>query len=282
MPWLPEKAGLTTQARSEEQEVTTTPSSGERRKFTPARRVRAYESIVKQIEDAIFRGDLRPGQRLPSERDLTVEFAVSRATVREALRVLESSGLIRSKQGDPTGGAEVQQFSPDGLRRSLTAMVHLEQFDLTDLIQFRMAIEGSATYLAAVGHTAEQFERMEAAHAHLADAIDSGYEAFSQADVEFHHAVAEAANSGLLRVCNDVARGVVINLIETKLSTTLDDRALMLDSWRRHERVLDAIRQRDGDRAASLAQHDILDHFGRFLPEERRVQLEQFASHSPM
>lgn len=134
--------------------MTTEPDRQERRKFTPARRVRAYESIVKQIEDAIYRGELRPGQRLPSERELTTEFAVSRATVREALRVLESSGLVRSRQGDPTGGAEVQEFSPDGLRKSLTAMVHLEKFDITDLVQFRMVIEGSATYLAAVGHTA--------------------------------------------------------------------------------------------------------------------------------
>lgn len=263
--------------------MTTESADGtKRRKFTPARRVRAYESIVKQIEDAIFRGELRPGQRLPSERDLTTEFAVSRATVREALRVLESSGLVRSRQGDPTGGAEVQEFSPDGLRRSLTAMVHLEQFDLTDLVQFRMSIEGSATYLAAVGHTEEQLARMEEAHARVAEAIDAGYEAFSEADVEFHHTVAEAANSGLLRVTNDVARGVVMNLIETKFITTSNEKELMLDSCQRHERVLDAIRQRDGARAATLAQHDILDHFGRFLPDDRRANLESFASHSPM
>ncbi|MFF1946967.1 FadR/GntR family transcriptional regulator [Rhodococcus qingshengii] len=255
---------------------------GDRRKFAPARRVRAYESIVKQIEDAIFRGDLRPGQRLPSERDLTVEFAVSRATVREALRVLESSGLVKSRHGDPTGGAEVQEFSPDGLHKSLTAMVHLEQFDLTDLVQFRMAIEGSATFLAAVGHTEEQLQKMDDAHQRMSEAIGRNFEEFSAADVEFHHTVAEAANSGLLRVTNDVARGVVANLIETKFAAALNTEELMNDSCRRHERVLEAIRERDGQKASRLAQHDILDHFGRFLPKDRMEQLKSFASHRPM
>lgn len=255
---------------------------GDRRKFAPARRVRAYESIVKQIEDAIFRGDLRPGQRLPSERDLTVEFAVSRATVREALRVLESSGLVKSRHGDPTGGAEVQEFSPDGLHKSLTAMVHLEQFDLTDLVQFRMAIEGSATFLAAVGHTEEQLQKMEDAHKLMSDAVGRNFEEFSAADVEFHHTVAEAANSGLLRVTNDVARGVVANLIETKFAAALNTEELMKDSCRRHARVLEAIRERDGQKASRLAQHDILDHFGRFLPKDRMEQLKSFASHRPM
>lgn len=258
------------------------PKPEERRKFVPARRVRAYESIVKQIEDAIFRGDLRPGQRLPSERDLTAEFAVSRATVREALRVLESSGLVKSRQGDPTGGAEVQEFSPDSLNRSLTAMVHLEKFNLTDLVQFRMTVEGAATFLAAVGHTDDQLERMEAGHAALAAAIDRGFEEFSAADVEFHHTIAEAANSGLLRVCHDVARGVVANLIETKFTAADDAKELMEDSCRRHERVLAAIRERDGQRASSLAQRDILEHFGRFIPDDRLAQLESFSDRNPL
>lgn len=253
----------------------------DRHKFEPARRVRAYESIVTQIEEAIFRGELRPGERLPSERDLTTEFAVSRATVREALRVLESSGLIQSRQGDPTGGAEVKKFSPDILNRSLTAMVHLEQFDLTDLVQFRMAIEGSATFLAAVCHTPEQLTRMEVAHADMASAVDRGYEKFSQADVDFHHTVAEAANSGLLRVTNDVAKGVVKNLIEIKFTAAAATKELMMDSCNRHERVLNAIRDRDGQRASALAQRDILDHFGQFIPEGRRAQLEIFAERRP-
>lgn len=258
------------------------PTTEPRRQFAPAKRVRAYESIVKQIEDAILRGELRPGHRLPSERELTAEFAVSRTTVREALRVLESSGLIQSRQGDPTGGAVVQEFSPTALNRSLTTMVHLEHFDLADLLQFRMSIEGSATFLAAVAHTAEQLENMKKAHSEAASAIRSGYEAFSAADVKFHQAVAESANSGLLKVCNDVACGVVMNLIEIKLKASFDVEEMMIDSCRRHGLVLEQIEQGNGADAARMALKDIIEHYGRFIPDDRRAPMEAFAAYGPI
>lgn len=262
--------------------MSTKDGDASRRKFAPAKRVRAYESIVTQIQDAILRGDLRPGQRLPSERDLTVEFAVSRATVREALRVLESEGLIRSRQGDPTGGAEVQEFSPVVLDRALTTMVHLEQFELVDLLQFRMSIEGSATFLAAVSHTPDQLEKMKTAHAAATAAIEYGYEEFSAADVEFHRAVAEAANSRILEVCNGVACGVVMNLIQTKLKASFDIQEMMVDSCRRHGLVLEQIEQRNGALAAKMALQDFIEHYGPLIPEGRRGPLEAFASSPPI
>lgn len=256
-------------------------SSTGRPTFTPARPVRAYENIVRQIEDAIYRGQLRPGQRLPSERELTTQFAVSRATVREALRVLESSGLVRSRQGDATGGAEVQPFSPENLRRSMTALVHLEQSDLADVVQFRMIVEGATANLAATEHTEQELDQMVQAHKRLAASIPRGYEVFSKMDVEFHQTIAVAAHSGLLQVCNEVAGGVVANIIESKLSFTADRDALMHDSCARHERVLDAIVERDGETAGRLAKQDMIDHFGHFLPEERAARLRVFASRTP-
>ena len=85
-------------------------------RFQPVQPVRAYQRIVEQVEEALARGDLRPGQRLPSERELVAQFEVSRSTVREALRVLESNGVVRSRPGDPNG-PEVLPFSPAALRK---------------------------------------------------------------------------------------------------------------------------------------------------------------------
>lgn len=212
---------------------------------------------------------------------MTTQFAVSRATVREALRVLESAGLVRSRQGDATGGAEVQPFSPAKLHRSLTALVHLEQSDLADVVQFRMIIEGAETYLAATRRTDEQLERMQAAHRRLAADIPRGHEVFSRTDMEFHQTIAEAAGSGLLKAVSDVARGVVVNLIETKLTYTHDSEDLMRDSCDRHERVLDAIVARDGELAVRLSREDMIDHFERFLPADRAEQLRAFAVRMP-
>ncbi|MGI8717025.1 MAG: FadR/GntR family transcriptional regulator, partial [Lapillicoccus sp.] len=71
--------------------------------FRPVTSVRLSQGIVEQVEQALASGELRPGQRLPSERELVVQFGASRSTVREALRVLESTGVVRSRPGDPHG-----------------------------------------------------------------------------------------------------------------------------------------------------------------------------------
>ncbi len=223
------------------------------RPFERVRPVRAYESIVEQVEDRVFRGLLRPGERLPSERDLMGQFSVSRSTVREALRVLESDGLVRSRPGDPNG-PEVLPFSPITLRKSVTRLVRVDEVGLAELVQFRMLLEGSANLLAARLASDEQLAAMDAALAEMEAALDRGYAEFSRADVAFHDIVARASRSILIQVCSDVVRGVVLGLISQKIADAPDKRELMATSLRHHADVLDAVRRRDGPRAARLAR----------------------------
>ena len=98
-------------------------------RFRPVQPVRAYERIVEQVEDALASGELRPGQRLPSERELVGQFEVSRSTVREALRVLESNGVVRSRPGDPNG-PEVLPFSSGALRKQMVRLARVEEVGL--------------------------------------------------------------------------------------------------------------------------------------------------------
>ena len=171
--------------------------------------MRAYQRIVEQVEDALARGDLRPGQRLPSERELVGQFEVSRSTVREALRVLESNGVVRSRPGDPNG-PEVLPFSSGALRKQMVRLARVDEVRLSELVSFRMILDGSATMLAARLRTAEQLAEMESAIEVMRAAIDIGYEEFSEADIAFHEAVARASRNSLIQVCNDVVRGVVL------------------------------------------------------------------------
>jgi DNA-binding FadR family transcriptional regulator len=245
---------------------------GEGTPFEPVRPVRAYESIVEQVEDRVLRGQLRPGERLPSEREMTTQFGVSRSTVREALRVLESDGLVRSRPGDPNG-PEVLPFSPAVLRKSVTRLVHVEEVRLAELVQFRMLLEGSANLLAARLATAEELAGMDAALAAMAAALDRGYEEFSQADVAFHDAVARASRSILIQVCGDVVRGVVLGLISQKIAAAPDRRELMVESLRHHTEVLDAVRARDGGLASRLARESLYAYYVAHVPEDERALL---------
>lgn len=249
-------------------------------KFERVRSVRAYERVVEQVEDYVFRGQLKPGDRLPSERELMGQFGVSRSTVREALRVLESSGLVRSRPGDPAG-PEVLPFSPTTLHKSITRLVRTDQVGLGELIQFRMLLDSSANMLAARLATDEQIAEMEAALVRMEQAIDDGSAQFSEADVAFHDAVARGGGSTLIQVCSDVVRGVVLGLIAQKIADSPDRRELMRTSLNHHAEVLRAVRDRDGERAARLARHSLYAYYAEYVSPAERPLLQALLEETP-
>lgn len=234
--------------------------------FEPVRPVRAYERIVEQVEERVLRGQLRPGGRLPSEREMMAQFRVSRSTVREALRVLESSGMVRSRPGDPNG-PEILPFSPTTLRNAMSRLVRVDEVGLGELVQFRMLLEGWAMQLAARLASEDELAEMDAAMAEMEAALDRGYEEFSKADVAFHDAVARASRSTLILVCSDVVRGVVLGLISHKIAHAEDAGELMARSLRHHADVLAAVRARDGERASRLARETIYEYYKAYVPE---------------
>ncbi len=240
--------------------------------FHPVQPVRAYERVVEQVEQALADGHLKAGQRLPSERELVVQFAVSRSTVREALRVLESHGVLRSHPGDPRG-AEILPVSGRSLAKQMTLLAHLDELSLADLISFRMILDGSANQLAASLHTPQQLAEMNAALDDMRSAIDDGYEAFSEADVAFHEAVSRASRNSLIEVCSHVVRGVVLSLISDKIARSRNRTALMRESVRHHQEVLTAVAARDGHTAAKVARRNLFDYYGSYVPKADRGQL---------
>jgi GntR family transcriptional repressor for pyruvate dehydrogenase complex len=241
-------------------------------RFEPVRTVRAYERVVEQVEEAIETGSLCPGERLPSERELMVQFSVSRSTVREALRVLQARGLVRSRPGDPNG-AEVLPFSPAALHKSMTTLARVEELSLAELVQFRMVLDASAILLAARLRTEEQLAEMSAAVADMRAAQETGYDAFGAADVAFHDAVARASGNKLIQICTDVVRSIVLDLISEKIAAAPDREALMRQSIRHHEDVIAAVRAGDGPLAARLSRQTMYDYYAGYVPAGERAAL---------
>ncbi|MEU8251577.1 GntR family transcriptional regulator [Nonomuraea sp. NPDC048916] len=241
-------------------------------RFEPVRTVRAYERIVEQIEEAIESGALCPGQRLPSERDLMGQFSVSRSTVREALRVLQARGLVRSRPGDPHG-AEVQPFTPAELRKSMTMLARVDGLSLGELVQFRMVLDASAGLLAARLRTDEHLAEMEAAVAAMRAAAEAGHDEFSAAEVAFHDAVARAGRNKLVQICAEVVRSIVCDLAADEIAAAPGRAALTRRSIRRHEEVLAAVRAGDGPLAARLSRQSVYDHYAGHVPAGERPAL---------
>jgi GntR family transcriptional repressor for pyruvate dehydrogenase complex len=239
-------------------------------RFEPVATVRAYERVVQQIEEAVFSGQVKPGERLPSERELMAQFSVSRSTVREALRVLQAADMIRSKPGDPRG-PEVLAASPVALHKSMQRLARSDRLGLAELLQFRMALDGSAHRLAASLRTDQDLADLDTALDAMR--LAQGYAEFGRADVAFHEAIAIAAGNPLLVVCLEVVRGVVLDQIEGRLAHAQDQPALMRSWLAHHGEVLQAIRDSDGDLASRLARRALYDNYAEHVPLAERSLL---------
>ncbi len=223
--------------------------------FRPVRVTRASEEIVHQVKALIFGGRLGPGDPLPSEKDLAEEFGLSRVTVRDALRVLESQGLIEIKVG-ARGGAFVASPSTHPVSESLANMLRLKRATFQDLGEARLLVEPHVAFLAAQRATPEDMRAMEEAVTGARGARAAGDPYFIPSSVAFHIALAEAAKNPVLLFAVDSFR----TLFHEALAALLPADDMAARAIADHQRILDAIRARDADAARRL-MHDHLSYF---------------------
>lgn len=162
---------------------------------TPVARQRTYELVADRLVAAIGEGSLRPGDPIPTERELMEGFRVGRSSVREALRMLESQGVIRV-----SGGSFVVAEAMNPLNSSLRLMVALdERTGLADLFELRLILECEAASLAAKRRTQADLAEMDAAIAEMEESLGlADGERFIDADLRFHLAVAAATENRLV------------------------------------------------------------------------------------
>lgn len=173
--------------------------------WQPVSRVRTYELVLQSIETQIVSGALRAGQRLPPERELAELLGVSRPAVREALRVLEAQGAVRSRVGQgPGSGTTIDRVPRDALARLLRLHVALGSFALEDVVETRVTLERSIAVLACRKAKPANLATMRAALLAM-DAPDVDRELFNQWDTDFHVALAEAGGN---RLMSDVTRAI--------------------------------------------------------------------------
>jgi GntR family transcriptional repressor for pyruvate dehydrogenase complex len=154
--------------------------------WAPVARVRTYELVLDRIETQIVSGALRAGERLPPERELATLLGVSRPAVREALRILEAQGAVRSQVGTgPDSGTTIDRVPRDALARLLRLHVALGSFPLEDVVDTRVALERSSVALACRNARPQDLTVMRAALMDM-DEPDIDRETFNQRDTDFH------------------------------------------------------------------------------------------------
>jgi DNA-binding FadR family transcriptional regulator len=128
-------------------------------RFRPIRQLRVSEEVAEQLKQSILLGHFKAGDKLPSERDLAEEFQVSRVAVREALRSLENTGFIETRQG-ATGGAFVTDLTFEHLVSAFVDLFLAEKISAPELYQVRLLVEPEVARLAALNVTPEYAERL--------------------------------------------------------------------------------------------------------------------------
>jgi GntR family transcriptional repressor for pyruvate dehydrogenase complex len=168
------------------------------RTFGKVKRVRSFDDVLEQLREAILSGRVRPGDRLPGERQLCEEFGVGRPTLREALRSLEAVGMIEVRPGKG-GGSYAVTPSESILGDALAALVNLRGASLEDLAEFRLDFEGENASWASRRADAGDISALEriVAEARAAAAAPATLKQVAAIDVRWHETLARATKNRL-------------------------------------------------------------------------------------
>ncbi|OHX11417.1 FCD domain-containing protein [Chromobacterium sphagni] len=231
--------------------------------------------IVRQLEKRILDGVLKPGDRLPPERQLAEEFGVSRPSLREAIQQLASRGLLSSRQG---GGTWVTDRLETAWSDPWEKLLHQHEELRGDLLEFRRVLEGTVARCAASRATPADLERLQRCVDKLQQAYSGGdLTEQARADVEFHQAVAEASHNvlfahlsgSLLSMLHRHVKDNIANLFAVgEVAEALRDQHLAI--WR-------AIRERKPSEAQLAAERHLDFVAGTLQSQQQQTERDERA-----
>jgi GntR family transcriptional regulator, transcriptional repressor for pyruvate dehydrogenase complex len=226
--------------------------------FKPVKQSRVSEAVTEQLKQAILLGHFKAGDRLPSERDLSDQFQVSRVAVREALRVLENAGFIATRQG-VTGGAYVTDLSFQQLVNAFLDLFLSDKISIPDLHDVRRLIEPEVARLAAARITPEHAQRLREALMAEGVVVDSVSEEVER-KTTVHFILAEMCGNRFLEA---LVRSVVG--LSKKIVETIDPaNPQTLHPAGMHRPVVEAVLAGDAEGAAKAMEEHAIE-FGQNL-----------------
>ena len=217
------------------------------------------DNIIAQIRDSILSGKIKPGDKLASEKELIIQFGVSKASMREALRVLEAMGLIEIRKGI-SGGAFVAEVDMRTTVHSIMNFLHFQSVSIREVTMLRFFIEPRVAQFVALNHTEEDMARLK-------EIIGKGMasaESELPKGISFHRYLARMAGNPMLTL--------IIDFVDSILESKKKELHLGVEFYsqvrRDHEIVAECIEQRDLVASAVAIRNDIIE-VGRYMCEVR-------------
>ena len=205
---------------------------------------KAADVLAARLRDLIVQGHFAPGDFLPTERELVAEAALSRTSVRDALRILETDGLITTKVGR-AGGSMVTLPGRASVARSVELFVRTHGIQLEALLECRVAVEPTLARLAARRRTAAQLAEMSAIHEAFVASLDD-VPLYKKINLDWHLAIARASGNQPLTAMLEAIAMPIRDAMDYQHVTTPDLRAIAVKA---HTVILKAIAEQDEEAA---------------------------------
>lgn len=233
--------------------------------ISPVNVPKVADVLAAILREKILGGDLNEGMSLPNERDLGSQAGLSRASVREALRILEGEGLIATRIGR-NGGSAVVRPSSAAIERSVGIFIRGQHIRFEAVLETRAAIEPPSARFAALHRTDADLEEIEKAHLKLQLASQAeDVPGYVRANLDWHVQVVRASHNELLMAFISAVSQSVYLATDLEGFNSVSVRNAVI---RAHRRVMDAIRARDGDAAARRMDR----HVAAYISDVRQTQ----------
>lgn len=218
--------------------------------FETVRRNKVYEEVARQIERLILK-KLKPGDKLPSERELAETLGVSRSSIRDAIRSLELMGMVEPRQG---AGTIVREISSDSLVNPLGNALKRKEELIGELLDFRRMLEPPLAARAATRVSPDEISEMEEILQRQQEKQSRGEAAVAE-DAEFHYSIALASgNSVVLKVLD-----ILMDLLRGTRERSLQVEGRPQKSLAGHRRILAALKRHDAEAAKAAMRRHIED-----------------------
>jgi GntR family transcriptional repressor for pyruvate dehydrogenase complex len=225
---------------------------------TPKKDEKVTDYIIAQVRDAILSGKLKPGNRLASEKELTEDFRVSKATMREALRGLEAMGLIEIKQG-ATGGIFLTEVNSQTLMHSMMNFMHFQSVSIREITMLRYMLEPHIARIAATKITHDEIEQLKA----YVVSGNSDNDTDRKKNASFHHYLSRVTKNSLLIL--------IVDFIDHMLDEMKQSLDLGADFHKEiqlsHKKILDCLVNGDCEGAGQAMADDVV-MVGKFMSEK--------------
>ena len=213
---------------------------------------RISKAIVDQIKEAVFQKKLKPGDKLPSERQLMDQFKTSRVTIREALRTLEHFGILEIRRG-AEGGAFILDPNTKLVNNFLQDMFSMGKIEISNLTEARLAVEPFSVKLATDRITEDSLERIGLNLQETKEYLDKSNNSDARLlNLEYHRLIAQASGNPVIFFMIDS----IMDIMENNISSIILSAKPVERTLRYHEEIYFAIK----DRNANVAQDLMLKH----------------------